>query len=124
METKEESTHMAMKHYPAEFKADAVALYRSRPRATGGAAPPGKSGVRSAASCDRATRTAPIAAAHPLRVPGPWVWSNPLGRPALRVFEPPRGRCGVGLLSGRGVSRHPPGSEGDRHPRGCGNGAQ
>ena len=25
---------MAMKHYPAEFKADAVALYRSRPRAT------------------------------------------------------------------------------------------
>lgn len=25
---------MAMKHYPAEFKADAVALYRSRPGAT------------------------------------------------------------------------------------------
>jgi len=25
---------MVMKHYPAEFKADAVALYRSRPRAT------------------------------------------------------------------------------------------
>ncbi|MFE7037845.1 transposase [Streptomyces sp. NPDC057621] len=23
-----------MKHYPAEFKADAVALYRSRPEAT------------------------------------------------------------------------------------------
>ncbi|MEV0431351.1 transposase, partial [Micromonospora sp. NPDC050495] len=25
---------MVMKHYPAEFKADAVALYRSRPGAT------------------------------------------------------------------------------------------
>ena len=25
---------MAMKHYPAEFKADAIALYRSRPGAT------------------------------------------------------------------------------------------
>jgi transposase len=25
---------MAMKHYPAQFKADAVALYRSRPGAT------------------------------------------------------------------------------------------
>ena len=25
---------MAMKHYPAQFKADAVALYRSRPEAT------------------------------------------------------------------------------------------
>lgn len=25
---------MAMKHYPAEFRADAVALYRSRPGAT------------------------------------------------------------------------------------------
>ncbi|GAA3123823.1 hypothetical protein GCM10020254_83770 [Streptomyces goshikiensis] len=25
---------MGMKHYPAEFKADAVALYRSRPGAT------------------------------------------------------------------------------------------
>jgi transposase len=25
---------MAMKHYPPEFKADAVALYRSRPNAT------------------------------------------------------------------------------------------
>ncbi|GAA4907452.1 transposase [Streptomonospora salina] len=34
METEEESTPMAMKHYPAEFKADAVALYRSRPGAT------------------------------------------------------------------------------------------
>jgi len=25
---------MAMKHYPPEFKADAIALYRSRPGAT------------------------------------------------------------------------------------------
>lgn len=25
---------VGMKHYPAEFKADAVALYRSRPEAT------------------------------------------------------------------------------------------
>lgn len=34
MKFEEESTDMAVKHYPAEFKADAVALYRSRPGAT------------------------------------------------------------------------------------------
>src|SRR5699024_10217116 len=34
MGTEEEAIYMVMKHYPAGFKADAVALYRSRPRAT------------------------------------------------------------------------------------------
>ncbi|WP_435843131.1 transposase [Streptomyces diastaticus] len=34
MLVQENGVPVGMKHYPAEFKADAVALYRSRPKAT------------------------------------------------------------------------------------------
>src|SRR5690625_2449204 len=71
-----------------------------REPATGGAVPSDESGVRSAASCDRATRTAPIAAAHPLRGAWSWVWPNPLGALVL-VSWPDR----LG-----GVFRYPPGT--------------
>src|SRR5690625_1557384 len=53
-----------------------------RKPATGGPAPPGKSGVHSAASCDRATRTAPIAATSTVAAPDGARWVPGERRPS------------------------------------------
>src|SRR5699024_2840641 len=83
--------------------------------ATGGAAPPGKSGVRSAASCDRATRTAPVAAASaaagpggPRRVPG----QTRQLRPGLAGIAPVAAVGAAGRRSAESAVSAVPGADG------------